>query len=288
MKRNFCLFVAALCALCVGAVGHRALLIGIGDYPEASGWNAISGDNDVSYAQKIALANGFKMEDITSLINEKATKKTIVKELENMISSAELGDVCYIHFSGHGQRVTDIDGDEDANDSKWDEAWVCYDAKHKFDATSYRGENHLIDDEIYDFLIQLRAKVGEKGKILVVADACHSGGGSRWGEDSTQVVRGAFDDFVIPNAYAENYRSPDATRIEQWVFISACKSYQCNFEFEGVGSLTYALYSIRDDLRQLDAAQVIEILTSKVKQLVKFTQTPELNTCDILMDKTII
>lgn len=52
-----------------------------------------------------------------------------------------------------------------------------------------RGEKHLTDDEVNYYLSAIRRRVGEKGKIFVVVDACHSGDATR-GLVDDEVVRG--------------------------------------------------------------------------------------------------
>ena len=185
------LFVLLLLCGIANAQNKRALVIGIGDYPEESGWCKIHGDNDISIVTEMLEENGF--EQVQILCNKAATKKGIIDALDNLAKKATLGDVIYIHFSGHGQQITDLDGDEPDG---YDEAWIPYDACKDYSA-KYKGQNHIVDDELFDFLNQLRAKVGDKGKIIVVSDACHSGSGSR-GDEDEDVVRGVQEKFEMP------------------------------------------------------------------------------------------
>ena len=55
------------CAIQMEAT-KRALIIGIGAYPEESGWNVISGDKDIAIVEKTLLANGFKQENMFDYI----------------------------------------------------------------------------------------------------------------------------------------------------------------------------------------------------------------------------
>ena len=249
----------------------RALVIGIGNYPEASGWAKINGDKDLPIVRDMLLANGFQSKDIVELKNESATADAIRKALDALVSKAAKGDVIYIHFSGHGQQITDLHGDEEDG---FDEAWIPIDAQFSYAKGKYEGENHIVDDQLNQWLSQLRSKVGATGKITVVADACHSGGGSRGDEDETEyVVRGTSDAFVIPGNTKPF--SGEVGTID-WIFISACKSYQCNYEYKGTGSLTYALGQQKANLSSTPAQQIQRSIRSTIASIIPFTQTPVL------------
>ena len=271
MKKFICiiLLIAASCNL--SHATKRALVIGIGNYPEASGWAKINGDKDLPIVRDMLLANGFQSKDIVELKNESATADAIRKALDALVGKAAKGDVIYIHFSGHGQQITDLHGDEEDG---FDEAWIPIDAQFSYAKGKYEGENHIVDDQLNQWLSQLRSKVGATGKITVVADACHSGGGSRGDEDESEyVVRGTSDAFVIPGNTKPF--SGEVGTID-WIFISACKSYQCNYEYKGTGSLTYALGQQKANLSSTPAQQIQRSIRSTIANIIPFTQTPVL------------
>lgn len=254
----------------------RALVMGVGDYPQESGWAKINGDKDVPVVESMLLANGFKKQDIVELVNAQATAAAIRHEMDVLIGKAQSGDVVYIHFSGHGQRVTDVSGDEEDG---YDEAWIPYDASFAYVEGQYEGQNHILDDQINGWLKQLRDRVGAKGKITVVADACHSGGGSRaTEEDTTWVKRGSSDVFILPGDVVP-YTGVEETPVE-WTFISACKSYQCNYEYRGTGSLTYALSIQSEHLSRTPCADVQRSIRSTISTVIPFTQTPVVDSHD--------
>lgn len=188
-----------------------------------------------------------------------ATKTGIVGAFKRMTASCKYGDVVYIHYSGHGQQMTDVHNDERDG---LDECWIPYDACRKVSAT-YHGEKHLTDDELNVYLNAIRNKIGAKGKLLVVIDACHSGDGTR-GEDD-EIVRGVEDTLVVDSLNARGlYETFEAIKsffisdngkenvintkakplAERWITISACRSDQVNVEMKSpaVGKLTYALW----------------------------------------------
>ena len=124
----FCVFLMLLSAVILAGQERRALLIGIGEYPAESEWTLVHGDNDVRIIREFLLGQGLRGECIETITNEKATKKGILSALERLTKTAGKGDAVYIHFSGHGQQVTDLDGDEEDG---FDEAWVPFDARKK-------------------------------------------------------------------------------------------------------------------------------------------------------------
>lgn len=271
MKKFICIILLIAASYNLSHATKRALVIGIGNYPEASGWAKINGDKDLPIVRDMLLANGFQSKDIVELKNESATADAIRKALDALVGKAAKGDVIYIHFSGHGQQITDLHGDEEDG---FDEAWIPVDAQFSYAKGMYEGENHIVDDQLNQWLSQLRSKVGATGKITVVADACHSGGGSRGDEDETEyVVRGTSDAFVIPGNTKPF--SGEVGTID-WIFISACKSYQCNYEYKGTGSLTYALGQQKANLSSTPAQQVQRSIRSTIANIIPFTQTPVL------------
>ena len=235
-------------------------MIGIGDYPEESGWCKIHGDNDISIVTEMLEENGF--EQVQILSNKAATKKGIMDALDNLAKKAIRGDVIYIHFSGHGQQITDLDGDEPDG---YDEAWIPYDACKDYSG-KYKGQNQIVDDELFDFLNQLRTKVGDKGKIIVVSDACHSGSGSR-GDEGEDVVRGVQEKFEMP---AERNIVNVKRESTAWLFVSACKAYQNNFEYRDNqgnyhGMLSYLLWENRATMSKATWQEVMATIDKHFK-----------------------
>jgi len=269
MKRGLIISLLLL-SICVNAE-HRALVIGIGAYPDVDyGWPVIHGDNDIAFATATLLANGFSKSKIDTLRNEQATYQAICKAFKRLIASAQTNDVVYIHFSGHGQQITDLDGDEEDG---YDEAWVAYDALQE-PTPKYHGEHHITDDQLNAWLKQLRKKVGINGRIIVVSDACHSGTSTRDITEPTE-IRGAHSKFEL-NGIKHPYKEQ---RTIEWISISACADNECNRQHRlsdgnQCGSLTYALYLLRDNLSTIAADQLSALLNKTINELVARPQTP--------------
>ena len=260
MKTRIITYILLLLSLSVTAQTKRALVIGLGEQQDKV-WNKINGDKDVPFVQAMLKNAGFK--SVTTLVNRQATKTGIVGAFKRMTASCKHGDVVYIHYSGHGQQMTDVHNDERDG---LDECWIPYDAYRKASAT-YHGERHLTDDELNVYLNAIRNKIGAKGKLLVVIDACHSGDGTRGdgtrGDD--EIVRGVEDTLKVDSLNARGlYETFEAIKsffmgdngkgnvintkakplAERWITISACRSDQVNVEMKSpaVGKLTYALW----------------------------------------------
>lgn len=272
MRRAIPIILILLLPIIAGAQERYALLIGIGLYPESSEWSVIHGDNDVSIIKTLLLEQGFKEENVAVLVNSSATKAGIMSALEELRRRADQGDVVYIHFSGHGQQVTDLDGDESDH---YDEAWIPFDARKKYEVGVYEGGNHILDDELNLYLNGLRSKVGARGKIVLVADACHSGSGSRGlsdGED--EFVRGTDEKFEIPGG-GSNVIKKEAP--VYWLYVGACKPYQTNYEHKATdgtyyGSLSYVIANGNTDLVTSDYRDVINLWKAALVEITRYPQ----------------
>lgn len=245
MMKKSC-FIALLLLFTVvlnmNAGTRRALVIGLGKQMDTS-WAKIHGDNDIYYVMQMLNQCGYT--DIRTLKNEQATKQAIVKAFMDLANKCDKGDEVYIHYSGHGQLMTDLDGDEalrsTARHAQWDEAWIPYDAYMVY-CEKDKGEKHLSDDEVAFYLESIRGKIGKKGKIMVVIDACHSGDATRG--ETEECVRGIDVKFAVPKTGTEQGASEPTP--EHWLTVSACKPYQLCMEMKdfNIGKLTYALHML--------------------------------------------
>lgn len=238
-KRLSLLLALLFCCHYLVAERKHAIIFGLGKQQDVN-WSKINGDKDAEYVRKMLEGCGFK--DIRCLTNEKATKQAMAQTFLDVMKVCKKGDVVYVHYSGHGQLMTDLNGDEaerwTGKHAQWDESWIPYDA-YMYYSKNDRGEKHFCDDEIASYLSMIRERIGSTGKMYVVVDACHSGDATRG--DDTECVRGIDKEFIIP-------RDPNAEMSmpieENWLTISACKPYQLCFEQKSPtsGKLTYALY----------------------------------------------
>eukprot|EP00339_Tiarina_fusa_P001987 CAMPEP_0117005264 /NCGR_PEP_ID=MMETSP0472-20121206/5947_1 /TAXON_ID=693140 ORGANISM="Tiarina fusus, Strain LIS" /NCGR_SAMPLE_ID=MMETSP0472 /ASSEMBLY_ACC=CAM_ASM_000603 /LENGTH=305 /DNA_ID=CAMNT_0004706465 /DNA_START=166 /DNA_END=1086 /DNA_ORIENTATION=- len=141
----------------------RAILIGInyvGQQGQLSGCH-----NDVNNIKRYLIQHeGFMEKDMLILMdnnqNHAPTKKNIVDAFTRITQYSKAGDCVFIHYSGHGGRVKDLDGDEDDG---FDETLIPVD---------FRSAGQIVDDDIYKMLVKaMPADVN----VTVLMDCCHSG-----------------------------------------------------------------------------------------------------------------
>jgi len=242
----YCITVLLLIMLCLPcslfAQKKHALLIGISDYPQyddtESSWAPIHGTNDIQLIAPILTEQGFV---INTLSNEAATRQAIDNSFKELESRAKAGNIVYIHLSGHGQAVEDVDGDEDDG---WDEAFIPFDAERRYQENGYHGENHLLDDELNGYLNNIRRKVGETGIVYVVMDACHAGSSYRGEEEQDSVyVRGTEIGFSkTGKTYTPRINRNGNVRIDTEkgmapiFMLESCRSYEVNLEIKQNGN----------------------------------------------------
>ena len=259
---------------CVGQVTRRALVIGLGEQEDVR-WGKIHGDNDIPWVAAMLCKQGYS--DIKTLKNKQATKQSIVKAFRRLAQQCKKGDRVYIHYSGHGQLMTDLNGDErlkgNSSHSDWDESWIPYDAYMTYGPKD-RGEKHLCDDEVADLLRLIRRSIGMKGTLIVSIDACHSGDATCG--DSDECVRGVDVKFNIPRRTDVDCQVK-SLQPEAWLTISACKPWQLSTEIKGknVGRLTYSLSVLGKDVATMSPKRLSERLLSIMQRFPsRLPQTP--------------
>jgi len=143
---------------------RRAVMIGInyvGDNPgELSGcWNDVL--NMKNYIMNV---HGFDEENIIILMDDgehtMPTKENIINAYRTIISQSEDGDAIFLHYSGHGTKLRDDDGDEADG---YDEALVPRD---------YQDADMIRDDDLYEMLVK---PLPDGVHMVSLMDCCHSG-----------------------------------------------------------------------------------------------------------------
>lgn len=270
MHRIILILLLFVCQLPGFALEKRALVICVTEQKDLS-WGAISASNDLKYIER--LLNTSDYSDTVFLVGKEATKQGIVDAFGALAARCRPGDLVYIHFSGHGQRVYDLDGDEALTnkDDRYDESWIPYDAYMEY-CRHDKGEKHLIDDEVALLLSKVKNKIGESGHILVIVDACHSRGSTRGkgdksrSEQGEEHVRGVEKKFEFPASVVSEFkgRSPDNVK-EDWLTLSACADYEPNYECKDddgnfVGKLTFLLCLFQDKLKKVTNEALVTLI----------------------------
>ncbi|KAF9438349.1 Ca(2+)-dependent cysteine protease [Entomortierella beljakovae] len=143
---------------------RRAVLIGINYFGHD---NPLQGcANDTKIMKKFLLEQGFPEENIRVLTDDQAgtelspTKANIIRNLKWLIHDAQKNDSFFLHYSGHGGQVRDLDGDETEGKDN-----CIFPLDHK--------ENGIIlDDELHRLLVE---ELPEAARLTCVFDCCHSG-----------------------------------------------------------------------------------------------------------------
>lgn len=289
--RRFCFILLILFSLSASAQTKRALVVGIGEYPKDSGWPVVHGDNDLWITVQMLLSVGFEEKNILELSNSYATKGNITACLGQLVAASKPGDVVYLHFSGHGQLMTDLNGDEEDG---YDESFVPYDAEMYYSETD-NGDKHLTDDEIASYLRQIKKSVGDRGRVITVIDACHSGKGTHdlerynrdahttdsfmaYGEATVQVdfARGTDRVFEIPTRGIVSFVKEEEP---VGVCISACDSGEVNFELlvneRYYGRLTSVIYHLLWNNPNIKVGEVESMVIDRMTRLnTRYTQHP--------------
>jgi hypothetical protein len=149
----------------------RALLIGVGRYAHFE--DKLNGVGlDLDMMTEMAQLMGFQKGAIKTLAHEQATTANVYQTFDNwLINGTGPEDRVLIYFSGHGSQVPDDNNDEKDN---FDEVLLLYDATLSVKNGRQFLEGVLHDDRFHRMLAQIKSK-----NILVILDACHSGGATR-------------------------------------------------------------------------------------------------------------
>lgn len=123
------------------------------------------------------------------------TAANIRRALSALADAARPGDQVYIHYSGHGGRVSTLFPELKGGDGV-DEALVPMDiGKPDWEGQPHyaRAERYIRDVELARYLDQLANKKDAEGKgvtITLVFDCCHSGGATRGTEIAARTATG--------------------------------------------------------------------------------------------------
>ncbi|KAK1148735.1 Ca(2+)-dependent cysteine protease [Aspergillus melleus] len=144
---------------------RKALLIGINYFGQP---NALRGCiNDVANMSNFLHEKfGYRREDMVILTDDQKnamsvpTKANILRAMQWLVKDAQPNDSLFVHFSGHGGRTPDLDGDEEDG---YDD--VIY-------PLDYRTAGHIVDDDMHAIMVRpLRPGV----RLTAIFDSCHSG-----------------------------------------------------------------------------------------------------------------
>ena len=163
----------------LGGVG-RGLIVGIAAYQNIGQLPAVvlKDANDVASVLTAPHYCGYHPENVKVLLDNEATLSNICNALEQLSQESQEEDFVFIYFSGHGGLF--------ANHSE-------FSALLPVDFSSNSSEpSYLSDSEFSDALKKIRAR-----RIVVILDACHSGGAVSFKSDGHAQPRIGFSNKSI-------------------------------------------------------------------------------------------
>jgi len=220
------------------APASHALLIGISRYDPASGASDLLGvPQDMQSAAQIARQMGIAAQNIRILRDANATKPAIVRELGELSKRVGDGGRALIYFSGHGTRWFDPS------------AQGCVEGLYTYEGAV------IVNRE---FAALTKALSDKADKLIVMFDACHSGGVSDPGR-ARSLGGGLTPKFIArANASPQSCSIPSNLRTrsllsestglgvlaENIIHISSSRPDEVSFDEPGQGGL--ATQAIRD------------------------------------------
>ena len=213
--------------------------------------------NDVMNLKNLLKAKyNYKEDDIKIIINESATRKTILQEITTLVKEASFGDSLFISYSGHGISMDDRNGDEE-------------DGKDELLVTS---DNYgIFDDELKHIL---DTHLQEGVKLFALFDTCHSGTMLDLPYQYFKKTDGEDDDAIILHS------KPIRTKGDV-VCISGCRDDQesmdtyINFEYTGAMTRTFISALTQHSEEDMSWKSLIENMRSSLKS-GNFEQVPQL------------
>ena len=268
-----------------------ALLIGIDYYLPNPLFRSLQGavrdiDKVADYLDKSLKISSDKITRLTSPVPDtnslgdvraarqemSPTYQNIVNAFNSITEGAKSGDLVYIHYSGHGGRVSTIFKDL-KGDGQFDECLVPMDVGN---------DGYYLRDVEMNTLLK---RMTDKGLIVtVIFDSCHSGGATRGDGE----IRGARDgkvdttdrpkdstvatrDELVQNWLVQTQNSPKEGWLpnqRDYVFLGACRPTELAYEAafgtgkERNGALTYWML---DTLNAVPTGLTYQALYDRVK-----------------------
>jgi uncharacterized caspase-like protein len=148
----------------------RALLIGINYIGSSCELNGCINDT-INMKNLLIKSFNYKEENMILLDDSGKnpllpTKENILKYLNQVVDATEPGDTLFVHYSGHGSYVPDLNGDEVNNpDNPGMDSVLC-----PCDYDKYNGTDGFILD---DTLKEIVNKLPVGSKLRMFTDCCH-------------------------------------------------------------------------------------------------------------------
>lgn len=266
-------------------MARRALCVGINEFASLPQTSWLAGcANDANDIAKALRPLGFTARSTTVLTDAAATKKAVMANLTQLVTTAKAGDHLVFTISSHGTQVPNEPGGDDEPDGL-DEAFACYDIRQKGD--QWDRDTVIVDDELRD----LFARVPSGVLLEVLLDTCHSGTGlkdldevmqaqllgrkprflpapTRRGLEQTRALRA-----VVPVRTVDRKALVELTRsrgtASKPVLFAACKPDQtasdATFDGRSNGAFTYLFLKAMRDVPGATRTELLRTVTAGLK-----------------------
>lgn len=225
---------AASSAIVLASERHHALIVGVGQYSQASGADPLKGvPKDMITSRNMALAMGVPDRQIIELRDKQATKANILEALDSLNKKVGPGEKVFIYFSGHGTSYSTKNG--------------CEQGFIPYTQGPYTQDDLLSENELASYTSKISQKAD---KAIVMVDACFSGGVVASRTRSVSQIADIRAKFVPPasekcdvavNQTVTRSFAPAMQRLgipqENFVQISAANYNEVSWDNEQLGGL---------------------------------------------------
>ena len=226
-----------------------ALLFAINNYPGTT--NDLNGCINDQIDLSLRLAVDFPGFQISMFKDAEVTRSRFIKEVVSAIAYINPGDVLLVHYSGHGTKVTDVNGDE----------------KDGYDEALYLYDGTVIDDDIGYAL----KSIPDGATVVLMFDSCFSGTVTRTLKNQNRFIPNP----NIDSTAVKRIRIPKEEM--KWIVFSGCQEDQTSADatFNGRFNGAFTYYSLKALKPNMTYAQwIVEI--NKYLPSGAFDQCPTL------------
>ncbi|KAF8504310.1 caspase domain-containing protein [Russula emetica] len=245
---------------CTG--GRKALCIGINYTGQSNPLQGCVDDAKNVYQflmdnHRYTHSNIIVLTDDNSNPRSQPTQKNILSAMRWLVGDANPDDALFIHYSGHGGRTRDLDGDEPDG---WDEVIFPLD---------YKTTGIITDDVLHDTLVK---PLPAGCRLTAVFDSCHSGSilDLTFEFHSNGRVRSS----PVAPAFQQAKSSPADV-----VCFSGCKDSQTSADTVqdgvAVGAMSYAYLKVLKRNPQISYLDLLRGVREILKK--KYSQRPQLS-----------
>jgi hypothetical protein len=253
----------------------KAIIVGINKYSSLQGADLNGCVNDANNMYNLLMTKfGFEVVNMTMLTDYNATKLSIMRELEWLVSDLVPGDELVFSFSGHGSQVADLNGDE----------------IDKLDETICTTDTDWNDPFTDDILASYFKRVPEDVNLTFICDSCHSGTVSKDIQKIKKKKKGKTR-FIKPPAEFQNASATKINKLgvkafvntpdQNHILLAGCAEddYSSEGMFEGKpqGALTYVFCRAERIYTNLTWNRIAPHLENQIK-MRGYTQIPQLVT----------